>query len=158
MTPASIRHCPKSAEPVIVIAPFVKEIAIKLAAKVKVVKLNTDENPELAVQCGVSSAACHGSRVVKSLSPTLTAEPAHSAPGFGRLWRVSGLERRSRKARLGHDFSFRLNQMGHPLFALLALPRRLEGPGVHPQTETRKIADSFLQQRELGHGRMAKSY
>lgn len=45
------------------------------------------------------------SRVVKSPSPTSSADrTAHSATGFRRRWRVSGLERRSRKARLGGAF------------------------------------------------------
>ncbi|WP_322882843.1 MULTISPECIES: thioredoxin [Sinorhizobium] len=55
----------QSAEPVIVdfwkngcqpcdmIAPFLEQIATELAGKVKIVKLNHNENPELAEQYGV---------------------------------------------------------------------------------------------------------
>ncbi len=58
----------KSAKPVIVnfsmqgcapcerIAPFLEEIATELAGKVKIVKLDIVENPELAAQYGVRSA------------------------------------------------------------------------------------------------------
>ena len=57
----------ESAEPVVVdfwaewcgpckmIAPSLEEISNELAGKVKVVKLNIDENPELAAQYGVRS-------------------------------------------------------------------------------------------------------
>ncbi|ASP73272.1 thiol reductase thioredoxin [Sinorhizobium meliloti] len=57
----------KSAEPVVVIfslegcppcktiAPFLEEIATELAGKVKIVKLNDNENPELAAQYGVGA-------------------------------------------------------------------------------------------------------
>lgn len=56
-----------SAEPVVVdfwaewcgpckmIAPSLEELSVEFAGKVKVVKLNIDENPELAAQYGVRS-------------------------------------------------------------------------------------------------------
>ena len=53
------------------VAPVLEEISNEFASKIKIVKLNTDEEPQLAMQYGVSSipnmSVFQGGEVVKAI-------------------------------------------------------------------------------------------